>query len=116
MQPASCRRPRVSTKENSPQILRAKARRLSNRSCERIATIRKRAASSRSVRLIWDWAMVAQVYRTTGPLSSPFYDYSVGLGRGGLVPSRLECVHGLGAGDDMRRFYTLVYTQVYTPA
>ena len=57
MQPASRGRPAASKNENSSQIRRPRALRLSNRSRDRIADIRETAASSRKVRLIWDCAM-----------------------------------------------------------
>ena len=42
----------ASTNENSSQIRRPRARRLSNRSCDKIATIRERDDSLRKLRLI----------------------------------------------------------------
>ena len=57
MHPASCGRPRTSANEDSSQIRRPRADRLSNRSSDRIGAIRATAAWSRNVRLIWDCDM-----------------------------------------------------------
>ena len=82
MQPATWRRPVASTTENSAQMRRPRARRLSNFSCDRIAAIRETATSSRRVRLIWDSAMVGAKYRSKTALFSQIRHGMVGLGLG----------------------------------